>query len=75
MMETISSVAQEFLSVCQAFYEAHQFQILMVLFGVAAAVLVLHITKKLLHAAFTLVVVVLLFYIRGALPSILGNLH
>ena len=46
-METISSVAQEFLPVCQAFYEAHQFQIFMVLFGVAAAVLVLHITKKL----------------------------
>ena len=46
MMETISSVVQEFLPVCQAFYEAHQFQILTVLFGVAAAVLVLHITKK-----------------------------
>lgn len=46
MMETISSVAQEFLPVCQAFYEAHQFQIFTVLFGVAAAILVMHITKN-----------------------------
>ena len=48
---------------------------LMVLFGVAAAVLVLHITKKLIHAAFTLVVFVLLLYLRGALPAILANFH
>ena len=75
MMETISSVAQEFFPVCQAFYDAHQFQIFTVLFGVAAAVLVMHITKKLIHAAFTLVVFVLLLYLRGALPAILANFH
>jgi len=75
MMETISSVAQEFLPVCQAFYGAHQFQILTALLGIAAAVLVLHITKKLIHAAFTLVVFILLLYLRGALPAILANFH
>ena len=75
MMETISSVAQEFLPVCQAFYEAHQFQILTVLFGVAAAVIVMHITKKLIHAEYTLVEFVLLVYRRCPLPAIMANFH
>lgn len=75
MMQTISSVVQEFLPACQIFYEVHQFQILTVLLGVAAAALVLHITKKLIHAAFTLAVFVLLLYLRGVLPMIFANFH
>ena len=75
MMQTISSVVQEFLPACQIFYEVHQFQILTVLLGVAAAALVLHITKKLIHAAFTLIAFILLLYLRGALPAILANFH
>lgn len=75
MVQTISSVAQDFLLAFQMFYEMYQFQILTVLFGVAVAALVLHITKKLIHAAFTLIAFILLLYLRGALPAILANFH